>query len=137
MIVAGIGCKKRAAAEQIVSAVQRAIRDGGLDLADLGLLTTGEVKRDEAGIVEAATRLGVPLLILDNGRLRTAAPGCLTSSPASLEAAGVPSLSEAAAIAGAGANGRLLGPRLAGDGVTCALAVTSWSSSAKHAGASR
>ncbi|MGE3366417.1 MAG: cobalamin biosynthesis protein [Rhizobiaceae bacterium] len=127
MIVAGIGCRKGATAEQIIAAVQRTVEHHGLALADVGLLATGEIKRHEAGISEAATMLGVPLLILDNGRLRAAAPGCLTSSAASMETAGVPSLSEAAAIAGAASGGRLLGPRLAGNSVTCALGITAWS----------
>jgi len=127
MIVAGIGCRKGVTAEQVIAVVQQAIDRQGLALADVGLLATSEIKRHEAGIAEAATTLGVPLLILDDGRLRAAAPGCVTSSAASIEAAGVPSLSEAAAIAGAGGGGRLLGPRLAGDDVTCALAITAWS----------
>ena len=124
VIVAGIGCRKGVAAEPIAALVRQAIARHGLDLGDLGLLATGEPKRGEPGISAAARSLGVPLLILDAERLRSAAAGCLTSSPASLEAAGVPSLSEAAAIAGAGAGGRLLGPRLASDGATCALGAT-------------
>jgi cobalt-precorrin 5A hydrolase len=127
MIVAGVGCRKGATAEQIIAVVQQAIGQHGLALTDIGLLATGEIKRHENGISEAATKLGVPLLVLDDGRLRAAAPGCLTSSAASMEAAGVPSLSEAAAIAGAAGGGRLLGPRLIADGVTCALGITVWS----------
>jgi cobalt-precorrin 5A hydrolase len=127
MIVAGIGCRKGAAAEQIIAAVQEALDCYGMDTSALGLLATGEVKRDEPGLTQAAAMLNVPLLILDAGRLKGAAPRCLTSSAASLEASGVPSLSEAAAIVAAGPNGRLLGPRLALDTVTCALGATVWS----------
>ena len=135
MIVAGIGCRKGATAAPIVQLVRQAVEGYGLSMADLGLITTGEAKRHEPGIVEAASLLGVPLLILDDDRLRAAAAACLTSSAASMEVAGVPSLSEASAIAGAGADGRLLGPRVAGDGVTCALGMTSWSLLAGKVGA--
>lgn len=136
MIVAGIGCRSGATAARIVGLVRLAIEHHGLSPADLGLLTTGEIKRNESGIAEAANLLNVPLLILDDARLRAVAAACLTSSAASMKAAGVPSLSEAAAIAGAGASGKLLGPRLAGDGVTCALSATSWSRLARNAGIS-
>jgi len=131
MIVAGIGCRKDATADQIVAAVRAALGQHGLAIIDLGLLVTGEIKRHEAGIAEAAKRFGVPLLILDEGRLRAAVPLCLTASAASQAIAGVPSLSEAAAIAGAGTGGRLLGPRLASEGVTCALGATRWSTRAE------
>jgi len=136
MIVAGIGCRKGATAEQIVAVIRQALEQHGLAMTDIGLLATGEVKRHEPGISEAATRLGVPLLVLDDGRLRAAAPSCLTSSAASMEIAGVPSLSEAAAIAGAAGGGRLLGPRVSGDGVTCALGITAWSQVATATGPS-
>lgn len=136
MIVAGIGCRKGATAAQIVELVRQAIERYGLSMADLGLVTTGEMKRHEPGIVEAASLLGVPVLVLDDGRLRAAAAACLTSSAASMEAAGVPSLSEASAMAGAGAGGRLLGPRAARDGVACALGITAWSEVTPKAGAS-
>lgn len=124
MIVAGIGCRKGATAESIVALVQAAFAEHGTSLSELGLIATGEIKRDEPGISQAARTLNIPLIVLDEGRLQNAAPQCLTTSAASLEAAGVPSLSEAAAIVGAGNGGRLLGPRIASDGVTCALAGT-------------
>jgi len=37
---------------------------------------------------------------------------------------GAPNVAEAAALAGAGAGGRLLGPRLAANGATCAIALS-------------
>jgi cobalt-precorrin 5A hydrolase len=48
----------------------------------------------------------------------------LTRSEFSQAVAGTPSVSEAAALAAAGADARLLGPRIAVGPVTCALAIT-------------
>jgi cobalamin biosynthesis protein CbiG len=45
-----------------------------LSPADLGLLTTGEIKRNESGIAEAANLLNVPLLI-------STTPACAPSLP--------------------------------------------------------
>lgn len=101
-----------------------AVRRHGHEQSELGLLLTGEIKRHEPGILEASALLRVPLMILDDKRLQSVADRCLTASPISVATAGVPSLSEAAAMVGAGRNGSLLGPRISHDGVTCALAMT-------------
>lgn len=127
MIVAGVGCKKDVSATPIVALVRAAMERHGHSIAELGLLATGEIKRSEPGIVEAAGLLGVPLLIVDDNRLQAAASRCLTSSKTSQIATGLPSLSEACAIVAAGPGGRLLGPRLTGYGVTCAIGATAWS----------
>lgn len=124
MIVAGIGCRKGATEAQVSAAVARALSEAGLIASEIGLLTTGEIKRDEVGIAAAARSLNILLMVIDDGRLRTAAARCPTQSSTSIAIAGVPSLSEAAALAGAGPGGRLLAPRIALDGVTCALAMT-------------
>lgn len=135
MIVAGIGCKSGIEAETVVEAIDAALAAFSLQRADLGLLATGDIKRDEPGLSSAAGLLNLPLLILDHARLSAAAPKCLTSSQASLAASGLPSVSEAAALVAAGPEGRLLGPRIALDGVTCALGITAWSAVAGGAAA--
>lgn len=127
MIVAGIGCKNGVGADAVLAAIEAALREFGLKSSDLGLLATGDLKRDEPGLTGTAALLNLPLLIIDPDRLSAAAPRCLTRSEASLNATGVPSLAEAAAIVAAGPDGRLLGPRTALDGVTCALGITVWS----------
>jgi cobalt-precorrin 5A hydrolase len=57
-------------------------------------------------------------------RSGAAVVGMLTHSELSQARAGVPSVSEAAALAAAGAGARLLGPRIAVGPVTCALAIS-------------
>ncbi len=55
--------------------------------------------------------------------LTNEAPRILTRSAAAEARYGVPNVAEAAALAGAGPGGKLLGPRLASDGATCAVAL--------------
>lgn len=124
MIVAGIGCQKGATGQQIAAAIRRSLSQYAAAEPDLGLILTGVIKGQEAGLREAASQFGVPFMIVDDGRLKSASDKCLTTSQASIDATGLPSLSEAAAIIGAGPGGRLLGPRIVVDGVTCALAAT-------------
>jgi cobalt-precorrin 5A hydrolase len=91
------------------------------DRSPLGLFTIAD-KRGDTGLTEAAGRLGFPLIHLPRNRLRDQAGEVVTTSPASLRAFGVPSVAEAAALAGAGPGAVLLVTRIVHDGVTCAIA---------------
>jgi cobalt-precorrin 5A hydrolase len=122
MIVAGIGCKRGTRERDVMNAVVQALAAHGMMIDRLSALATGEIKRDERAIGEAARHYGVPLIVVDDRALTMASDACLTHSEASIEHAGVASLCEAAAIAAAGRGARLLGPRIVVDGVTCAVA---------------
>jgi cobalt-precorrin 5A hydrolase len=80
-------------------------------------------KRGEPGLRGAAEALGFELVFLSRAALAAAAPRLLTLSPAAQRRFGLDSVAEAAALAGGGPNARLLAPRLAADGATCAIAV--------------
>lgn len=123
MMVAGLGCRRGAAREDVLAAIAHALSVAGRDGAALARLATSAAKADEPGLRGAAATLGLELLALPEAALHAAAPCCLTRSARALEATGLPSLAEAAALAGAGEGARLLGPRVAaGRAVTCALA---------------
>jgi cobalt-precorrin 5A hydrolase len=115
--VAGLGCRRGVTAAEVLDAIDAArAAHGGPALVALATLSA---KRDEPALADVAGRLGLPLLIVapgDDGRLRT-------RSAASRAATGAGSASEAAALAAAGPEARLLGPRLVVGRVTCALAV--------------
>jgi cobalt-precorrin 5A hydrolase len=81
------------------------------------------VKRDEPGLRAAAETLRFELVFLPREALAAVASRLLTRSAAAQRRFGLDSVAEAAALAGAGPNGRLLAPRLAADGATCAIAV--------------
>ena len=108
-------------------------RDPPLPLAGEGLgvrvspplhLFTLADKSAEPGLILAAAILGAPLTGLPLGALEAQAPRILTRSPAARARFGIDSVAEAAGLAGAGPGGALLGPRLAADGVTCAVALS-------------
>jgi cobalamin biosynthesis protein CbiG len=116
MIVAGIGCRRGCPAEAIVALVREAE-----SLAErVGALAAPAFKRDEPGLHQAAERLGLPLLFVEDAAMAAAQSRCVTSSNAAEHATGFASVAEAAAL---GAGGVLLLPRLTGAGVTCALAL--------------
>jgi cobalt-precorrin 5A hydrolase len=85
-------------------------------------LFTSERKRDERGMAAAATALRLPLVFLSQSALAAAAARCKTRSARVEAMFGLPSLAEAAAIAGAGPGSRLVLERISGWSATCAIA---------------
>jgi cobalt-precorrin 5A hydrolase len=122
VMVAGIGCRAGSSAADVDSAIEAALRripTGGKVLARIA---TPAAKAHEAGIIAAAEARGVPLVLISQDDLEAADAGTMTRSARALAAMNVHSVSEAAALAGAGPTARLLGPRIAVGPVTCALA---------------
>lgn len=124
MMVAGIGCRKGVAVEEVISAIALSLDGHGLGAASLSALATAETKRNESAILAAGEKLGLPVRFIDDAALAAASPHALSRSAYSLAATGTPSLSEAAALAATGTNARLLGPRTVTGHVTCAIATS-------------
>jgi cobalt-precorrin 5A hydrolase len=122
VIVAGIGCRKGASAAEIEKAINAALERAGRPLAKLDLIATASIKRDEAGLAEAAKARGVQLTFVDQSDLELAGARGATWSERVLALAGVPSVAEAAALAAAGPKSRLIVQRVVEGPVTCALA---------------
>jgi cobalt-precorrin 5A hydrolase len=121
MIAIGVGCRKGAASDAIVALVRRAIREAG-ELAGERALFTGEAKRGEANLDDAARALALPLRYVAPERLAIEAPRAATRSARVERLIGLPSLAETAALAGAGPGGQLILQRIAARGATCAIA---------------
>jgi cobalt-precorrin 5A hydrolase len=124
MIVAGVGCRKGAAAAEIAAAIHAALSQRGLGAGTLALIATSAAKADEPGIKAAATSLGLRLVGVAQHDLEAAGGRTQTRSQRVIEVTGVPSLAEAAALAAAGPTARLLAARVAVGPATCALAET-------------
>ena len=120
MIVAGIGCRKGADAAAIEAAITAALEHAGV--AKIDLVATAMAKREEKGIVEAASARGVPLVLVHQADLEVASARGATWSGRVLALAGVPSVAEAAALAACGPESKLILPRIVVGPVTIALA---------------
>ncbi len=121
MIAIGIGCRRGAAADEVVALVREAIELLPDEAVPTGLFTLA-AKTGEAGIAGAAAALGLPLAFLDQAALALVADEARSSSPRVEEMFGLPGVAETAALAGAGPGAVLLVPRLASATVTCAIA---------------
>lgn len=124
MMIAGIGSRKGVSVEDVLAAIETALEAHGLAMTALSALATAALKKDEDAIAAAGRALNLPVIIVDEAALQAAAPGALSSSSLSQEVAGTSSVSEASALAVAGAGAKLLGPRIVLGPVTCAIAIS-------------
>lgn len=99
-LVVGVGASKGAPVEEVLGLVEDALREAGLSVASVAELATVDAKAGEPGIVEAARRLGVPLVTYSAAEL--AGVDVPHPSDAPLAAVGTPSVAEAAALVGGG-----------------------------------
>jgi cobalamin biosynthesis protein CbiG len=118
MRVAGLGCRQGCTAAEFLALIEAAQARTGR----LAALAAPAFKQAEAGLIDAAARLELPLLWIDAARLRAAQPRCATVSARVAAATGHASIAEACALAAAGATARLLLARIAGPRATCAVA---------------
>ncbi|MFD8504911.1 precorrin-3B C(17)-methyltransferase [Streptomyces sp. NPDC059687] len=105
-LVVGVGASKGSPVEEILELIDGALREAGLSARSLAELATVDAKADEPGIVEAARRLGVPLVTYSSALL--AEVDVPNPSDAPLAAVGTPSVAEAAALV---RGGELLVPK--------------------------
>jgi cobalt-precorrin 5A hydrolase len=122
VIVAGVGFRRQASAAAIVAVVRRALVEAGVAEEMPALLCTAAPKAHARAFAEAAAALSArPLGVADN-ELGAVEPLLRTRSERVRRLTGVGSVAEAAALVGAGPGARLILPRIADPGATCALA---------------
>jgi cobalt-precorrin 5A hydrolase len=124
MIVAGIGCRRGAAARDVEAAIRTALARAGVTASALDAIATMLGKNEEPGIAAAAKTLGVRVVALEQSALKTASARAATRSARVLALTGVASVAETAALAAAGADARLIATRLVVGGAACALAAS-------------
>ena len=115
MIAIGVGCRRGVGGAAIAALVTRARSLAAVE-HEAAVLFSHERKRDEAGLIAAAAELGLSLQFLPVEVLREVEGRVETGSAVSAKLLGVTSVSEAAALAGAGSGARLVLPRIADGG---------------------
>jgi cobalt-precorrin 5A hydrolase len=123
LIAIGVGCRKACSHADIIALVQSMLSTCAISSARRCMFTL-EDKVGDAELAAAAASLKLDLIFLPREALEATTSRLQTKSAAAQRRFGLPSIAEAAALAGAGAGGELVGPRRIGKGVTCALAIT-------------
>ncbi|TIP14653.1 cobalamin biosynthesis protein [Mesorhizobium sp.] len=124
MMVAGIGSRKGVSQQDVLAAIETALEAHGLALTALSALATASLKQDEPAIFSAGRELALPVIVVEDEALKAASSRTISHSDLSQERAGTPSVSEASALAAAGKDAKLLGPRTMLGPVTCAIAIS-------------
>ena len=121
-LVAGIGCRRGVSTAHLRALLADTLRAHGLAPGSLAKIATADIKADEAGIMELAAELEVPVEVYGAAELEAAGRRLPDATPsAAQELLGVYGVAEPAAALGAGA-GRLLAPRRKSDRATVAVA---------------
>ncbi len=122
MIVFGVGTTSSAKDDDIVAAILEAERTSSQVADSLAAMRRGVL---DDPIRRAGEMLKRKTILFDQESVQARSRDCLTHSAASLAAYGVPSVSEAAALAGAGDGSHLIVARHVYRAVTIAVATSS------------
>ncbi len=123
IVAIGVGCRPGVTGEAITALARKALTEAGAPEGERKMFTVA-AKAEESGLIDAARIIGATLTPLPIAALNAQSECILTPSAPARARFGAPNIAEAAALAGAGEGGRLLGPRLKGDGATCAIALS-------------
>jgi cobalt-precorrin 5A hydrolase / cobalt-factor III methyltransferase / precorrin-3B C17-methyltransferase len=93
-LIVGVGCSRGTSAEEILNLLDSVLREAELSQKSVAALSSVAAKSDEAGLLEAADALGVPLRF--HAAEELASVEVPNPSPMVAEAVGTPSVAEAA-----------------------------------------
>ena len=129
-VIVGIGCRRGASADSIVLAARGGLERAGVDLAEVRLIASVDIKRTEKGLLRAAAILDRPLRFIASAEIRASRREFGES--AASRRLGLPGVAEPCALL-AGRRTTLLLPKTVIAGATVALARESclWSASAR------
>lgn len=132
-VYAGIGCRKGVSAQEITEAIANACKDAGISPLSLNSIASIELKKNEAGLLEAARELNLPVKFFKTeeiGQILADMSDILSFSKNVQDRIGVGGVCEPAALLSVGENARLILPKTIYGRVTVALAGASWPLSA-------
>ena len=128
MIVLGLGYASECTAAEIITLIGQACITFDVDRAQIEIIATIPERAMGSALVEAASALGLTIIVPPEKDFKAAAPFCATQSERSQNRFGLPSVAEACALAAAAQGGsalaQLLGPRIQSARATCAIAVS-------------
>ncbi|MGB1251381.1 MAG: cobalamin biosynthesis protein, partial [Candidatus Promineifilaceae bacterium] len=125
-LTVGMGCKRGVSADALRQALMTTLDAAGLSAESIHALATVDLKADEAGLIELATSLNVPLKIIEQSALATDSTSLDTStlSPsAATEKFGLVGVAEPTALLVS--NGTLTQPKRSFSNCTVAIARNS------------
>ncbi len=121
MIVAGVGLSSNCTAAEMLTLLDQACDAHAVARDEVAMVATLPEKAAMPALSEFAAAIGAAIVAPPASRMQAVASRCLTQSERSKNRFGLPSVSEAAALAAAHDGAALLGPRIASLRATMAL----------------
>lgn len=118
----GIGHESAATLEDALGLVARCLAEAGLQSGDIAGIASIEAKSAAALVEGVGRHFALPVRYFGAARLEAETPRLANPSDIVFRALGCHGVAEAAALAAAGRDARLILPKTAGRGVTCAIA---------------
>ncbi len=122
-VTLGVGCARNCPPDELADLVEGLLSKAGIAKGALKGIFTLDLKADEPAVLELARRLGVPLRLFSAPQLEAETPRLANPSQVVFAEVGCHGVSEAAALAAAGASGRLEHPKVKTEMATAALAI--------------
>jgi cobalt-precorrin 5A hydrolase len=122
-LIIGIGCRRGTESHKICAAVLSVLDETNLELDQVRLLSSADIKRDEGGLIAAAQELGIPLRFISSEEIRNAL-GCFQHSDFVEEKVNLPAVAEPCALL-AGRRTKLIVQKRTYNGITVAVAQES------------
>lgn len=123
-IVVGVGSKKNITTQQVIKAINSAMKTLDLPVDRIDEIITGEMKKNEQGIIEAAKNLQMPLKIISESDLKNYKNPDLNNSDFVRSKFGLGGVCEPSSLIAAGEDAILIFRKTAYDGVTIAVSLT-------------
>ena len=121
-LAVGIGCERGAAVEEVAALLDQVLGAAGLSPLSIACLASLDVKIDEPALRALAGQMNLPLRFFDAARLERETPRLANPSDTVFRGVGCHGVAEAAALACAGADGKLRVGKTKSARATCAVA---------------
>ncbi|MDG2285348.1 MAG: cobalamin biosynthesis protein, partial [Alphaproteobacteria bacterium] len=118
----GVGCERDVEPEELITLARDTLAAAGLARESVAVVVSVEVKLDEAAVHAVAEALGRPARFFTPERLERETPRLANPSEIVFREVGCHGVAEAAALAAAGAEGRLVVEKQRSKRATCAIA---------------
>lgn len=123
-VVIGLGSRKDISTDNVLKAINSAIADLDIPIQRINALATGNMKKNEHGILEAAKILNKPLKIISESALKKFTNPDMNDSEFVKSKFGIGGVCEPSSLIEAGERSKLILKKSSYDGVTVAIALS-------------
>jgi cobalt-precorrin 5A hydrolase/precorrin-3B C17-methyltransferase len=124
-VVVGIGCERLAPADEVIALAERSLAESGLSPLSVACIASIALKAAEPAVHALAAHWQVPARFFAADVLERENPRLANPSDLVFRETGCHGVAEGAALAGVGAEGRLVLPKQRSERATCAIATAS------------